>query len=231
MSRAATAQKKVRDFLVAQGTSKIEVPDIKVLAHEANMSSHDFRSGLLDLSKGRGTMEGEKFEIQHRQSGGGRKYIEGIRIITAHPKHDVVESSETVSKAPQSSEQQWSGEVGGESFSGTMGEFLDAMTKPTSNQPATNIPLTVEYLQKKSAVEDVRAFALDRGLNENEIIIDFNPNPMAEEAITLLSLCEKAHTEIARLSGDLRQANKKLDALGINPGRKKSNGVSSGVSK
>lgn len=230
MSRAAGTQKKVRDFLVAQGTSNLDVEDIKVLAHEANMNPHDFRSGLLDLSKGRGTMEGERFEIKHRQSGGGRRYISGIRIITAHPKHDV-ESSETASKAPQSTEQQWSGEVGGESFSGTMGEFLDTMTKTTPNTPTTNIPLTVEYLQKKSAVEDVKAFALDRGLNDNEIIIDFNPDPSLEEAISLLSLCEKAHTEIARLSGELQQANKKLGALGINPGRKKSNGVSSGVSK
>ena len=61
----------------------------------------------------------------------------------------------------------------------------------------TSLDNVKEYLEKKLAVEDMKARAIQVGLNES--VIDFTPDPMGEEAIFLLKMWSETKDSLEKL--------------------------------
>lgn len=182
---AAQAQEKVRLYLIGKGKDYVDVENINVIAQDAKMEPHTFRTALHSLQKLRNPSFDEKFETEYRVSPGGRRFIKGIKIIR---KNGAVASQKIT---PQEHD-----------FTDTN---LDALLAEPPKKPEVYIedgkavlttnaemPLITTYLKRKMAVEEVKSFALSKGLGEDDIAIEFTPSAMGEEAILLLDLVDKA---------------------------------------
>jgi DNA-binding MarR family transcriptional regulator len=136
--------------------------------------------------------QNNEIELDKEVLPNGRDKIKGIKLIKLQP------SGRTYRRAAERS-----GRV-------TRIRPLTPMRLPTGIEAETNedgipaLPAITDYLQKKLAVEEMKERALAAGLDPS--VIQFEPVPLAEEAMLLLKL----YTETLKERDELRETNRKL---------------------
>lgn len=158
-----------------QGKSEIQISDMGSFIAKSGIENNRFRNGMTSLRQ-----RGE-ITIEYGTSPGGRKVISSIKLNKMASATTIIrrEAEAKQSKVPTNSG-----------------------LSTVSTKHLTAIPA---YMKKKQVLVDITAKLKDVGFTEEEVRIDFTPDPLAEEALSLLDLVERAQTAISLLTTERDQ--------------------------
>lgn len=177
-----TLQDRVRLHLESQGQKYIPTT-IKELAERIGVPGPNLYQ-VINLLNQRNEISLEKESLPN-----GREKIVGINLIKLEP------SGRTYKRAADRS-----GRV----------EHIRPKLETVKPVGIPSLPKTVEYLEKKLAVEDMRSRALSANLDES--VIAFEPDPLGEECILLLKLFTDLRHEYEQLKEDYKLQGFDLEA-------------------
>ena len=192
IDNALTVQDRIRLKLNEFGEKHIPVT-IEQLSSDLRMPNNSVYQALHRL-RSNGEIEFEKTETE-----GGRDKIVGINVIKLEP------SNRTYKRAADRS--------------GRAQTIRPALRLVSSVDTVDGIPVlpeTTNYLQQKLAVEEMKNKAIEAGLDP--AMITFEPNPLAEESVTLLKLYtdlrdkyQEKKTALIQMSYDLEAERRNVD--------------------
>lgn len=170
---------KVRVFLNSQGKSYIVVGNLTDLATNADMERNAFYQALYRLQQA-GELEIES-DFQPESN---RKVVVGIRVKKLASLPSIATGVITNRDKGQK-----------------------ANTSPNIAKPPT-LPNISQYIHKKTVLDEIAQKLASEGFTDDAVQINFTPDPVAEEAMQLLDLLQRASETISSLA----EENKKLSS-------------------
>lgn len=182
-----TVQDKIRLHLESYGAKEIPVT-IEDIANRVGLPRNSVYQGLHRLA------QYNEIVLQKEASGIGKERIIGIKLIRLQP------SGRTYRRAAARSNSRSRPVIGQLDFGTFSPDALAASIK--DEVPA--LPKIVEYLEKKLAIEEMKATAAAAGLDES--VIQFELDEIAEEGVLLLKL----YTDLRNKYNDLKEKHQQL---------------------
>lgn len=184
MINGLSATDRVRIFLNSEGKSYIPVSNLTDLATKADMDKTKFYQALYRMQA-----SGEIEMESDFRKGENRRYVVGIKV----KKLATIPSIAT------------SGEI----------QKPKMQKKPVENPlgPSPKLPIIGQYIHQKNVLNDIAAKLAAEGFAPDAIQVNFEENPMAEEAISIIELFDRASQTIVDLNNEKNTYKEKADRL------------------
>lgn len=170
-----TLQDRIRLFLDSAGSREVGIT-ISELADQLQRAEASVYQAVNILR------QRNEIDVIKEPLDNGREKIVGIKINKLEP------SGRTYRRAAERS--------------GRVERIKPVLDALVPSKEILNLPSTVAYMEKKLAVEDMKARAIQAGIDES--VVAFEPDPQAEEAVLLL----KAWSDLKQTYEELLEDHK-----------------------
>lgn len=181
--KLATHLDSVRAYLQSHGGNYIEVDSMDSLIRDSKMGKGAFTQAFYRLRH-----LGE-IDTDVDVSPGGRKTIKGIRLIKMSATSTIIRND---------------------------AEKQKRLHKPKMDeavaQAESKLPNIIDYAKKKNVIKEITEKLAAEGFVNEEVTINFEIDPLAEEAMLLLDVLGRARTALSQLTEERDQLSIDLAA-------------------